>query len=171
MHYEILYALLKHSVLVSVGIMGIHWMDCCSLLKWQICFLTFKEGNHGWCSMRQKERICALENHLFRVILCYLLSYSSLPGILKCWVSGKAKWSCVRFRRSGWKSHCMLNASYNKMPICFRGDNLHSGKRDIRRLRRLSVKWIIQNLFCLLLLDIGKGWLDGWNTKCESMTV
>lgn len=35
--------------------------------------------------MSQKERICALENYLFRVMLFYLLFISSLPEILNYW--------------------------------------------------------------------------------------
>lgn len=62
-----------------------------------------------------------------------------------------------------------MQTAIKKKPICFKGDYLHSSKRDIRRVTRLLNNWIVLNLHCLSFLGIGKGYLDGWNTKCVSV--
>lgn len=49
--------------------------------------------------MRQKERICTLENYLFRVVLSYLSPTSHLPEILNDWFL--VKQSEVLLLRSG----------------------------------------------------------------------
>lgn len=54
MYYGLLCALLKHSVLASVGMMRMRWLDHCSVLKRQFCVLVFK-GGQSWVMFNEAE--------------------------------------------------------------------------------------------------------------------
>lgn len=114
-------------------------MDHCSVLKWQFCVLASK-GGKSWVMFNEAEGKNLYPWKLFVQGRTFLLVVHLPSAWNSQWlVSGKAKWgSPVMFRQSGGKSHSRLNADHNKKkPICFKGDYLHSSKRDIRRVTRL----------------------------------
>lgn len=108
-------------VLASVGIMRMHWMDHCSVLKWQFCILLFKEGK-SWVMFNEAEGKSSCPWKLFVQGHTFLLVVHLPPAWNSQWlVSGKAKWGpLVMFRQSGGKSHSRLNADHNKKAHLFR---------------------------------------------------
>lgn len=102
-------------------------IHCCPVLRlwgcigWTIAlfwngnslFLCSEEGSHGQCLMKQMERICILENYLFRLILSYLSSTSHLPEILYGWFLVKQS-EVVLLCSGKVEGRATLDADYNK---------------------------------------------------------